>query len=243
MHKEYHRIIPDADTAILMVHGIAGTPRHFDFLLEAIPENVSVCNILLPGHGSTVLDFGASAMTRWKEKVETHMAELCRTHRRVIVVAHSMGTLLTTEAAPKHPKVESFLLINVPLRVWVAPRLIPSALRWCFHRLIPGHPTDEGLKVAASPTPDKHLWRYLSWVPRFWELLVLCKQSRKRLETLDKPTFAFQSYDDELVRRSTEKHLLKNTAIRCIMLEGCGHLSYPPQAQAQMRAALQELLK
>lgn len=243
MHREYHRIVPGADTAILMVHGILGTPRHFDFLLEVMPENISVVNILLPGHGSTVRAFGNTSMKEWKEKVETHMAELCRAHRRVIVVAHSMGTLLTCEAAQRHPEVKAFLFINVPLRVWVAPKLIPSALRWSFGRLIPGHPTDDGLKAAASPQPDKYLWRYLSWIPRFLELLVLCQQSKKRFEKLSLPAFAFQSYDDELVRRSTSRHLLKNPNIRHIMLKGCGHLIYPPEAQKQMQNALKNLLE
>lgn len=243
MHSEFHRIVPGAETAILMVHGIVGTPRHFDFLLEAIPENISVVNILLPGHGGTVQDFAKASMKQWKEKVENHMSALCRTHQRVIVVAHSMGTLLTAEAAEKHPKVKSFLFINVPLRVWVAPKLIPSALRWSFGCLIPGHPTDEGLRIAASVQPDKLLWRYLSWLPRFWELLVLCRQSRKRFETLTLPAFAFQSYDDELVRRSTSRHLLKNPAIGHIMLQNCGHLAYPPEAQKQMRDALTNLLE
>ena len=243
MHREYRRIVPDSDTAILMVHGIVGTPRHFDFLLEAITENISIVNILLPGHGSTVQDFAKASMKAWKETVEAHMAELCRTHRRVIVVAHSMGTLLTCEAAQRYPEVKAFLFINVPLRVWVAPKLAPSALRWSFGRLIPGHPTDDGLKAAASPLPDKHLWRYLGWIPRFIELLVLCQQSKKRFETLSLPAFSFQSYDDELVRRSTSHHLLKNPNIRHIMLKGCGHLIYPPEAQAQMQNALKTLLE
>ncbi len=243
MHSPHIRIVPGADTAILMVHGILGTPRHFDFLLEIIPENISVVNILLPGHGATVQDFSKASMKAWKEKVETHMAALCRTHRRVIVVAHSMGTLLTCEAAQRHPEVKAFLFINVPLRVWVAPKLTPSALRWSFGRLIPGHPTDDGLKAAASPQPDKHLWRYLGWIPRFLELLVLCQQSKKRFEGLSLPAFAFQSYDDELVRRSTSHHLLKNPNIQHIMLQGCGHLIYPPDAQVRMQDALKTLLK
>lgn len=243
MHKESVRIVPGADTAILMVHGIVGTPRHFDFLQEAVPENVTVMNILLPGHGGTVADFANASMKEWKQKVETCMAQLCRTHRRVIVVAHSLGTLLTAEAAESHPEVESFLFINVPLRVWVAPRMSPSALRWSFGKCIPGNPTDDGLLAASGTQPDRHLWRYLAWIPRFLELLVLCRQSRKRFETLSRPSFAFQSHKDELVRCSTSRHLLKNPGIRHVMLQDCGHFTYPSDAQRQMRDALKSLLE
>ncbi len=242
MHKPYIRIVPGADTAVLMVHGIVGTPRHFDFLLDAIDESISVVNILLPGHGGTVRDFGSTSMRQWKAEVDANMAELCRTHKRVIVVGHSMGTLLTAEAAKNYPNAEGFLFLNVPLRVWVAPHMPLTALRWSFGKQRPGNPLDAGLKAAASIQPDRHLWRYLSWIPRFWELLALCRQSRARFETFDRPAFAFQSYDDELVRRSASRHLLKNPNIRHILLQGCGHFFYPPEIHTQMREALKSLL-
>ena len=44
-HQEYRRIVPGADMAVLMIHGIVGTPHHFDNLLPLIPENWSVVNL------------------------------------------------------------------------------------------------------------------------------------------------------------------------------------------------------
>ena len=243
MHESYIRLVPGAKTAVLMVHGIVGTPRHFDFLLETVPAEVSVMNILLPGHGATVKDFAKASMKKWKQTVAEAMESLCATHERVIVVAHSMGTLLTAEAAEKWPQVQDFLFINVPLRVWVAPWLVPSAVLWSFGIQRKNNETDRTLKLAASAQPDKRLWRYLAWLPRFWELLVLCRESIPRFEQLQAHAFAFQSYRDELVLRSTSRHLLKNPSIRHTMLPGCGHFAYPEEAQAQMRRALTQLLR
>lgn len=243
MHRTYVRIVPGAGTAVLMVHGIVGTPKQFDFLLETIPEDVSVLNVLLPGHGGSVKDFAKASMAQWKQTVADAMERLCTTHKRVIVVSHSMGTLLTAEAAERWPQVESFLFINVPLRVWVAPWLVPSAVLWCFGIQRKNNRTDATLKLAASATPDKRLWRYLTWLPRFWELLVLCAQSRPRFETLQRRAYAFQSHRDELVLRSSSRHLLKNGNIRHVMLPDCGHFAYPEDAQAQMRHALRQLLE
>ena len=42
---------------MLFVHGIVGTPRHFDFLIDVVPSTVSIYNILLDGHGYGVRDF------------------------------------------------------------------------------------------------------------------------------------------------------------------------------------------
>ena len=242
-HSAYIRPVPGAKMAVLMVHGIVGTPRHFDFLLEVIPEDVTVMNILLEGHGGTVKDFGRASMKGWKAQVESALEQLCRTHERVVVVAHSMGTLLTARAVQTQPKVKGMLYLNVPLRVWVAPKLVPTSLRWCFGWLRPDHPTDQGLKAAASASPDPRLWRYLAWLPRFWELLVLCRESRRRFETMTQSVCAFQSREDELVRRSSSRHLLKNSAIVCHELPDCGHFAYTPEAQDRIRACLKQMLQ
>jgi len=243
MHKSYIRLVPGAKTAVLLVHGIVGTPRHFDFLLDAVPPEVSVMNILLPGHGGRVEDFAKTSMKAWKQTVADGLAQLCRDHQRVIVVGHSMGTLLTAEAAELHPQVCGALFLNVPLRVWVAPCMTVRSLRWCFGKLRPQRFEEWGLGKAAGVTPDKRLWRYLAWLPRFWELLVLCRSSRTRFETMRLPAVVFQSHHDELVRRSTSRHLLKNSAICHTMLPGCGHFAYTQEARRQMRTALQKLLK
>ena len=42
---------------MLFVHGIVGTPRHFDFLIDVVPSTVSIYNMLLDGHGYGVRDF------------------------------------------------------------------------------------------------------------------------------------------------------------------------------------------
>ena len=48
-HQEYIREIPGAKTAVLMLHGIAGTPDHFEMLLPLVPADWSIYNILLDG--------------------------------------------------------------------------------------------------------------------------------------------------------------------------------------------------
>ena len=71
MHRTYARIVPGAGTAVLMVHGIVGTPRHFDWLIPEFDETWSVYNILLDGHGGSVDDFAETSMKKWKEQVHS----------------------------------------------------------------------------------------------------------------------------------------------------------------------------
>ena len=77
-HTEYRRIVSGADTAVLFIHGIAGTPRHFDPFLPLVPEGYSAVSLLLPGHGGTVRDFSRASMAGWETHVQRTVQELAR---------------------------------------------------------------------------------------------------------------------------------------------------------------------
>ena len=62
MHKPFKCIVPGAENAVLFVHGIVSTPRMFDDFVALVPQTWSVHNLLLPGHGGTVQDFGRLSM-------------------------------------------------------------------------------------------------------------------------------------------------------------------------------------
>ena len=65
-HKEYKRIVPEAETAVLFIHGIAGTPNHFKDFLPLVPKEFSVYNLLLDGHGGKTEDFSKTSMKKWE---------------------------------------------------------------------------------------------------------------------------------------------------------------------------------
>ena len=71
-HNEFLRDT-DSDFAILMIHGIVGSPAHFKNLIDVIPEDMTLRNILLDGHGKGVSDFGKSSMKKWKEQVSSEV--------------------------------------------------------------------------------------------------------------------------------------------------------------------------
>ena len=64
-HAAYVREIPASRCAVLFVHGILGTPRFFDFLLPDIPPDWTVHNVLLSGHGGSLLVLLTAALLAW----------------------------------------------------------------------------------------------------------------------------------------------------------------------------------
>lgn len=102
--QETIRYIDHADTAILFVHGILGTPEHFAPFLPLVPPDWSIYNVLLKGHGGSVKDFSEASMGEWKQQVHDAYQALRAVHQKVVIVAHSMGTLFAVQAAIKDMK-------------------------------------------------------------------------------------------------------------------------------------------
>ena len=86
-HAPLRRIVSGADAAVLLIHGILGTPDHFAPLLPCIPENWSFEALLLAGHGGSVRDFSAARMADWKQQVHQALARLRAAHRHVYLAS------------------------------------------------------------------------------------------------------------------------------------------------------------
>lgn len=226
MHEEYIKIKPNADTAVLFIHGIIGTPDHFVDFLPIVPEEYSVYNMLLDGHGKTVEDFCHTSMMKWKEQVSDVVKLLSESHSHIIIVAHSMGTLFAISEAVKNPDIvkELFLLAS-PMKVKVKPRMLTSATKVYF-----GIEDDDVYADAARRTygiPDKqYLTKYAGWVPRYRELFREIKEVRSVLKYVKAKTRIYMSMDDELVSIDSIKYLKENKDFDIKILGKSAHFYY-----------------
>lgn len=223
-HREYIREVPGSRQALLLIHGILGTPRHFDSLIPLIPADWSVYNILLDGHGGKVEDFSRTSMKKWKAQVHTRLDDLLSRYDRIILVAHSMGTLFSIQEAVERPETISHLfLLQTPLR----PRM--KLINAFYALLMPFNIVPKGAKVMESShsiTLEPWLWKYLGWIPRFLELFRECSRTRKLLGQLTVPCQVYQSQNDELVSMRTCADLNKHPHIHTTLLPRSGHFVY-----------------
>lgn len=242
-HKEVVRIVRGARTAVLMVHGICGTPHHFDDFVPLVPEDMSLAVICLEGHGGTVRDFSRSSMEKWMAQVERWVQDLSLDHERIIVVAHSMGTLLTARLVGEYPKIQRMLLLNVPLKIRLSPVMVPRCLRFCFGKLRAEVPAEQTLLQVAGVEPDPRLWRYLGWLPRFWELWRLCVKSRHLFSQMEIPCHVFQSADDEVVQRSSCNLLAGHPNVHHRIMEHSGHFDYAPEEFSKVLCCFEDIIQ
>lgn len=200
--------------AILFIHGILGTTSHFEPFLSLVPPNWSICNLSLKGHGGSVKDFSQASMIEWKQQVKNALEELSETNNKIIIVAHSMGTLFAIQEAIEKPVDELFLL-NVPLKVRVTLRLFRTSWRVFTGNIKPDDKWSLAAQNAYSIERDNHILRYFGWIPRYLELFSEIRKTRKIIGKLRTPSHIYLSMLDEMVSPKCSK-LFKDNPCICV---------------------------
>ncbi|MBQ4067223.1 MAG: alpha/beta fold hydrolase [Clostridia bacterium] len=239
-HKEYINIRNDSTTAILFIHGIVGTPNHFNEFIPLIPKSFSVYNLLLDGHGKGVKDFSKTSMKKWETQVASVVEELSVTHEKIYIVAHSLGTLLAIEQAIKSRTVYKLFLIAVPLSLSLKPKMAINSLKVYFDKISPNDREALAAKKSYGIGEDKNLFNYIGWIPRFLELFAKIRQTRKVINNLNTPCWVYQSEKDEMVSKKSEKYLKQNSCFTINSLEYSGHYYYD---EADWNFLLTEFIK
>ena len=225
-HKEYIRICDGAATAILFIHGIVGTPNHFNEFIPLIPDNFSVYNLLLDGHGKGVKDFSKTSMKQWEAQVSAAIEQLSSTHNEIYIVAHSLGTLLVLEQAARNPKISRLFLLAVPLKLSLKPRMFVNSAKVFFDRVKPDDEEAMAAQRCYGIRKDLNLFHYIGWIPRFFELFAKIRQMRNMVCRIDVPCSVYQSRNDELVSGKSIKLLTQNPRIAVNELQNSGHYYY-----------------
>lgn len=227
----------------MFVHGIMGTPDHFRDFVHLVPASWSVYNILLDGHGKTVRDFSCTSMEKWKNQVRRLVDHLARRYDRILIAAHSMGTLFAlSEAAMHKEKVKGLFLLAVPLKAFVKPSAVRNSMRAAFGLAPSDHGAAAAVKDAYSIAPSRRVWTYGAWIPHYLDLLKEMKAVRERLSQVDVPCYAFQSEKDELVSMGTLKYLKRNERIEISVLRKSGHFYYDPEDYAFLLECFQSFV-
>lgn len=219
------RYIQGADIAILFIHGILGTPDHFKPFLSLVPPNWSIYNILLKGHGGSVKDFAVASMAEWKQQIHETLQTLLATHSKVIIVAHSMGTLFAIQEAIDNP-IAALFLLNVPLKVRIRFQLLKTSWKVFRGNIKSNDVWSLAAQSAYGIDRDTHILRYIGWLPRYIELFSEIRKTRKIAYKLTTPCQVYLSLKDEMVSPKTGKLFEKNPCVTVKTLNSSGHYYY-----------------
>lgn len=242
-HQEYRALRKGSSAAILMIHGIIGTPDHFDRFLPDIPSDFSVINLLLDGHGKGVRDFSKTSMKKWEAQVRDAVEELSAYGEKIYIVAHSMGTLLAIDEALKDPRIKGLFLLAVPLYPRPTRLMLRNAMKVHSGKIDPKDTLLAETVRSCSITHERNLFWYLGWIPRYLELFAKARHVRKGLSMLITPTVAIQSKGDEMVSERAVEELKKRSLAKVQVLEQSHHFYYPPEDLALLKESFKKFIK
>lgn len=226
-HCEVIRYKEGQTKGILFMHGILGSPRHFDEFVKLVPEDTAIYNILLDGHGGDVLDFSKTSMDKWKEQVKDVYEEMSRNLNEIHIVAHSMGTLFALQLALQHPdKVKSMILLQMPLRIGVKVEAAVNSIKMLFDLFEEGDKTGDAYKKATSIDTNTRLWEYAGWAPKYIELFRESARARRTIKDLKVKTLIFLSENDELVSIKSKEYIPNKRNIKLCIMKNSAHFMY-----------------
>ena len=241
-HKEYIRHVAHSKMAVLMLHGIIGTPDHFKPFLPLIPGDFSIYNILLDGHGQTIQEFNHSSMQKWKDQVQDRLDYIFAHHEKVMIVAHSMGTLFAIDAAIRYPdRVVQLFCHGIPMVVHVPAATHVGAWRVILGKVKPGT-MSERMRNDTSIRMTRRLWQYLPAAPRYIELLMEIRRVRALLPQLTVPCRSYLGATDELVSLKSNKYLENHPSITHTVLPLSGHFCFHERELPQVQAEFPKLI-
>ena len=227
---------------ILVVHGIQGNPRQFDFLIKRLPLDICCQNLLLPGHGATTKEFKKAAKEQWLDAVKNASTQLRAKCDRIVFVGHSMGCLLGLQAQQELKLYSAMLLLCCPFTLRPTWRYFKNSIS---ANLTKGKTDDPFIKAAwdANGVSAKHSLSYFFCAHPYLELFRIIKSVKNQRLIVPKETLFCFSELDEIVSKQSLLYAREALGAKTELLKGCGHNYFTPAAQSRLVNTVQNIIK
>ena len=230
-------------SAVLILHGFGDTPQTLGYLADHLGAlGFTVRAPLLPGHGRTLAEFGASGVAAWVAAAERELAELRRRFDFVGLVGVSMGGALSVIVSSRSARVgapsagdpdavappgpDALVLIAPYLSMRPRARRI-AALHWVVSTFARYLPSREDASVR-DPVERERNRGFGTVTPKLLhELRGVVSRARVALPGVEQPTLVIQSRDDNRIDQGAAAQafeLLGAKEKKFVWTEGSGHL-------------------
>ena len=97
---------------VLFIHGLSAKKRDNEYFISYMQKkrNINMYSFTLPGHENDKMS--KVKYTAWLEESEQQLKKIIKKHKKVTIVAHSMGTIIAVNLASKYKEVDKLVLIS-----------------------------------------------------------------------------------------------------------------------------------
>ena len=222
------------DTALLLIHGFSDSPAVFQRMAPALAARGFLCRAMrLPFFATPLDSYSHTSAAQWRQAVHDELRRLRAGHRRVILVAHSLGAAVALDALAGYEDAVDGTILLAPL-VEVADANVPllPAPAW-FHVLdhlllftdrisLPGPGVLEDPSITALMKTD-------SFIPRsvFRELFAVVARNRQRAIALHSPLLMVLAGHDGVVDNEAAQSFFRRCTApykRLCYVPAAGHI-------------------
>lgn len=216
-----------SEVCVFFVHGYLSSPHFFEKIINLLPANIDYLNILLPGHGGDIERFSRSGMAEWEDYVAMKLEALRGRYRKIIVVGHSLGTLLLIGEVMRNPAaICGSVYLDVPLIGKITVAGIEVMLKSGLN--LSGADNNEALKAAnyAKSVEITSVRDLPLIIPSLISLLLKMRETRNNFAAYPLESIIFQSKEDELVSSISNNYIKKNLAAKLHIMSDSGHFAF-----------------
>ena len=222
------------DTALLLIHGFSDSPAVYQRMAPALAARGFLCRAMrLPFFATPLESYSHTSAAQWRQAVRDELGRLRAGHRRVFLVAHSLGAAVALDALAGHSdRVDGTILLaplvevadaNVPLLP------LPAWFNVLDHLLLF---TDRiGILGAGemADQPASAMMKTDAFIPRsvFRELFAVVARNRRRAAVFHSPLLMVLAgqdgvVDNEAARAFFRRCMAPSKRLSC--LPGAGHI-------------------
>ena len=225
--------IGGGETAVLLVHGINDSPQCYHKMAPALAEEGFTCRVMrLPGFALPNDRYAQATKEEWLAAVDREIRSLRQDHRRVAVVAHSLGGAVTIAHLLENPDALDAVVLLAPA-VNVSNRRSPllSTRAWHefakrslpFTRVTSSPFSNDCRDTAAGEYPGRTTFTPLAVAEETFQLI---DANRGRAAQFKTPLMMVLAKDDQVIDWQAAEQFYQqapSTPKTIRFMDDCGH--------------------
>ncbi|GBF50480.1 hypothetical protein LPTSP4_20050 [Leptospira ryugenii] len=190
--------------AILYIHGFGASRMEGEEVINQVAERfqANLYYVRLPGHGTNVEDHKNTEFTRYLQDAETALLQSSELGEKLVLVGTSMGGLIATYLAGKHPDKVDALVLASPFYDFTTADSNVLRFSWGVPLI---HTLMGEIRKSAEQDPNNE--SYLYWYRDQYYASVKHLMNLKRfvekedsLSKIQDPTLLFYFYENEAIQ-------------------------------------------